>query len=76
MLGSTILEIIVTVVVVMTMYKSIYVGFTIIVGMVIYFYATYALSNWMKTVRNQFVGKDSKFHERSGDAIQNFELVK
>lgn len=76
MLGSTILEIIVTVVVVMTMYNSIYVGMTIIVGMFIYFYATYALSNWMKTVRNQFVGKDSKFHERSGDAIQNFELVK
>jgi ABC-type transport system involved in Fe-S cluster assembly fused permease/ATPase subunit len=76
MLGSTILEIIVTVVVVMTMYNSIYVGMTIIVGMFIYFYATYELSNWMKTVRNQFVGKDSKFHERSGDAIQNFELVK
>lgn len=30
----------------------------------------------MKGVRNQFVGKDSKFHERAGDAIQNFELVK
>jgi len=34
------------------------------------------MSEWMKYVRNQFVGKDSKFHERSGDAIQNFETVK